>query len=269
MPNEDMKQCTKCGQWKDTECFYKGKAQCKKCYREYKREYYKQNKDIIREYYKQNKDTIREYKCGYYKQNKDTIREYREQNKDTIREYKREYYKQNKDTIREYREQNKEKRREYKREYYEQNKDTLLERQREYMKTPQGRRVSRIAYNNRRARKLSLPDTLTSEQWQYALNYFGGRCAICDRQLNDIFGEFTAAADHWIPLSYEGDDNPGTVAGNIIPLCHGVGGCNNSKSNTMPDEWLERQFGKRKAKQIAAKIQDYFDSLTHIKGVAK
>ena len=243
MPNEDMKQCTKCGQWKDTECFYKGKAQCKKCYREYKREYYKQNKDIIREYYKQNKDTIREYKCGYYKQNKDTIREYREQNKDTIREYKR--------------------------EYYEQNKDTLRERNREYMKTPQGRRVNRIASNNRRARKLSLPDTLTSEQWQYALNYFGGRCAICDRQLNDIFGEFTAAADHWIPLSYEGDDNPGTVAGNIIPLCHGVGGCNNSKSNTMPDEWLERQFGKRKAKQIAAKIQDYFDSLTHIKGVAK
>jgi len=243
MPNEDMKQCTKCGQWKDTEEFYKGWVKCKKC----QREYYEQNKDTLleyqREYYEQNKDAILERQC-----------EYREQNKDTIRERHREYYEQNKEKTREYREQN---------------KDTILEYQRKYRKTPQGRRFRRIASNNRRARKLSLPDTLTSEQWQYALNYFGGRCAICDRQLNDIFGEFTAAADHWIPLSYEGDDNPGTVAGNIIPLCHGVGGCNNSKSNTMPDEWLERQFGKRKAKQIAAKIQDYFDSLTHIKGVAK
>jgi len=77
-----------------------------------------------------------------------------------------------------------------------------------------------------------------------------------------MFGEFFASADHWIPLSYKGDDNPGTVATNIIPLCHGIGGCNNSKNATMPDEWLKRKFGTRKSNQIKLQIQEYFSDVS-------
>ena len=79
--------------------------------------------------------------------------------------------------------------------------------------------------------------------------------------MNDLFGEFTAAADHWIPLTYEGKDNPGTVATNVLPACHGVGGCNNKKHNAMPVEWLEKEYGKRKAHQILDRIEKYFRSL--------
>jgi len=109
-----------------------------------------------------------------------------------------------------------------------------------------------------------LPNTLTDAEWQNALNYFNGCCAVCGRQLNDMFGQFRAAKDHWIPLQH-GKDNPGTVVKNIVPLCHGVGGCNNRKYISMPNEWLKRKFGRRKAKQIAARVQAYFDSLVQEK----
>jgi len=127
--------------------------------------------------------------------------------------------------------------------------------------TAKFREYGRIKTHNRRARKRNLPNTFTPEQWRHALDYFHGCCAVCGRQMNDLFGEFYPAADHWIPLSYKGKDNPGTTATNIIPLCHGVGGCNNKKNSTMPDEWLEREYGKRKAKEIIARIETYFESI--------
>lgn len=120
---------------------------------------------------------------------------------------------------------------------------------------------SRVYVTNQRARNKLLPNTFTDFQWQNALNYFNGCCAVCERQLNDMFGAFAVSADHWIPLSYEGEDNPGSVADNIVPLCHGVDGCNNSKKDIMPTIWLEQEFSKRKAKRIAARVQQYFDSL--------
>ena len=115
---------------------------------------------------------------------------------------------------------------------------------------------------NKNARERSLPNTLTPEEWQHALNYFHGCCAVCGRQLDDMFGRVTASADHWIPLAYKDDDNPGSCKANIVPLCVGWGGCNNNKNAIVPDVWLERKYGKRKAKKIAARVQKYFDSLT-------
>jgi hypothetical protein len=67
------------------------------------------------------------------------------------------------------------------------------------------------------------------------------------------------AADHWIPLA--SPDCPGSIPTNIVPLCHGEGGCNNSKGKHNPVEWLDRRFGKRKAKQVLARILAYFDTL--------
>jgi 5-methylcytosine-specific restriction endonuclease McrA len=107
-----------------------------------------------------------------------------------------------------------------------------------------------------------LPNILTIEQWQHAINYFNGCCAVCGRPLENLFGDIKPAIDHWIPLTYKGNDNPGTVATNIVPLCHGdIGSCNLNKSNKMPGEWLNHRFGKYKAKKISKRIQDYFDSL--------
>jgi hypothetical protein len=106
-----------------------------------------------------------------------------------------------------------------------------------------------------RARKRQLQDTLTLVQWSRAVSYFDSCCAICGRALNGLF--HTAAADHWLPLSSA--DCPGTTASNIVPLCHGVDGCNNSKSNRDPVEWLEWKFGERKAKRILKRIEAYFE----------
>ena len=79
---------------------------------------------------------------------------------------------------------------------------------------------------------------------------------ICGRSAD---AECSIAADHWIPLSYKGTDNPGTVPWNILPLCHGIGGCNNHKCNRDPIEWLVEKLGEEAAMQKLAEIQAYFD----------
>jgi hypothetical protein len=118
---------------------------------------------------------------------------------------------------------------------------------------------------NRRYRLIKeLPNTLTDAQWQFALSHFDHRCAVCGMSIN-LF--VTLAADHWIPVS--SPFCPGTIATNIIPLCHtkrgGIGGCNNSKGDSDPTEWLTAKFGGLKAKKIEKRIGLYFSLI--IKGV--
>jgi len=110
--------------------------------------------------------------------------------------------------------------------------------------------------HRRRAKRRGLPASLTGDQWIQALEYFGYRCAICGRPQGLWH---TLAQDHWIPINYDGDDNPGTVATNVIPLCHGLGGCNNSKADKLPKEWLTQMYGGRKAKRLMRKVQAYFE----------
>ncbi len=126
-------------------------------------------------------------------------------------------------------------------------------------KTPEGKLV-RIALKHRyQAREKELPATLTAKEWKYALEYFHNCCAVCGRQLKDLFGTHTASCDHWIALN---DPNcPGTIAKNCVPLCNGVGGCNQSKQDKNPFNWLAQKYGKRKAREKLKEIQLYFDSL--------
>lgn len=129
---------------------------------------------------------------------------------------------------------------------------------------PEKNRIgSRIRMQRRKARKRNLPDTFTKEQWIACLEYFHYCCAVCGNQLRDLFGNVEPHADHWIPLSYEGDGNPGTVAENMVCLCNG---CNRSKWNKLPDEWLIERFGTRKANQILARVQAYFNKLQASEG---
>lgn len=117
------------------------------------------------------------------------------------------------------------------------------------------RRYMAIASNRRRARKRNLPDNFTSSDWQRALHYFKGCCAACQRPMNGLF--HAPHADHWIPLS--SPECPGTIPENMIPLCGGTDGCNQSKNAKDAAEWLAAKFGPRKAVEILTRIEAYFE----------
>jgi hypothetical protein len=115
------------------------------------------------------------------------------------------------------------------------------------------RTYQRLYQSMRRTRVQELPATFTPEDEAFMLQYWSYACAACGNQ-NGF--EWFLALDHWIPV--KSPECPGTIATNMIPLCHGTGGCNNSKHNLPPEEWLVRRFGARKAKAIAKKVQEYF-----------
>lgn len=194
------------------------------------------------------------------------------------REKRREY-------VREWASKNREKTREYCRSWYARNIESERERERKKREANPDKhrekvrlsnirnRAKRSAYdrqhaiNNpekyrakqhrRKALKRGLPATFTSEHAHIALDYFNGCCAVCGRQLRDLFATHTIAFDHWIPLSKGGGSTPD----NMLPLCHGLNGCNNHKSDKDPVEWIFTTYNKTQAKQILARIQAYFDSL--------
>lgn len=116
------------------------------------------------------------------------------------------------------------------------------------------REVTRVSELRRRSRKAGVISDFTKQDWQYALEYFNGCCAVCGRQMNDMFGEFFPAADHFIPLSKGGH----TIPENIVPLCNGIGGCNNRKHDKDPVQWLHAAYGARRAKHILERIGTFF-----------
>lgn len=135
--------------------------------------------------------------------------------------------------------------------WYKANREHAVEVAKAWRKAnPDKQKAGKIRY---RSRKQSLPDKFTATDWQIAIDYFGGCCAACGRPPGLWH---TLAADHWIPISKGGPTTPD----NIIPLCHGQDGCNNSKHNKMPDEWLVWKFGKRKGREILKRIETFLDS---------
>ena len=125
-----------------------------------------------------------------------------------------------------------------------------------------GQRKARAAYHRHYAVKFSLPSDFSASDWQFCLEYFKYSCAVCGRNLNyteDIFGTYRLSVDHWIPIS--SPDCPGTIPSNIVPLCHGYDGCNNSKNNRDPHEWLLSRYGIEKVATIEKRIQRYFKTV--------
>jgi hypothetical protein len=150
----------------------------------------------------------------------------------------------------------KDQRRPRRREYSKANADKIHEYSLKYYNDPDNREKRKVNVQRRLARKRNLPDTYTGQDWLDCLNCFGHCCAACGRPRGLWH---SLAMDHWIPLTDPRSDNPGTVPWNIIPLCHGIDGCNNSKAARDPIEWLTDKFGSVKAKRISAKIQSYLD----------
>lgn len=224
-----------------TEYFYRDKYKksglhvtCRACRAADQRKHKREDPERHREYVRQHrlrpgvKDREREYNKQWATNNP----EKRQAQKQREWERHRERYRQQKQT------------------YYQANREKFLGR----YHTPKGRAQILATEARRRARKHSLPDTFTSDDWQRALDYFGGCCAICGRPP----GLWHAlSADHWIPLA--SPDCPGTIATNIIPLCCRQDGCNNSKRHKDPEQWLIERFGKRKAKVILKRIHAYFE----------
>lgn len=171
-----------------------------------------------------------------------TSKRYREAHKQKLSEYQKIYRQEHEEQMREYKREwrleNIDRFRENQRRYQRDNRDKVNKWQSEcyHNNLEKSRTRGRIKALNRRARMKDLPNTLTPDQWDQVLNYFDQRCAVCGRLPSEHEG-LTIAADHWIPVS---DPNcPGTVIWNIVPLCHGNTGCNNSKSNQDPREWLK------------------------------
>jgi hypothetical protein len=196
---------------------------------------------------------------------RETERKYRETHPEAIRERDKSWQARNP-----------ERKRQNHRNYYHRNKSSInAKRRADYQENPYPARQLAMRYRDlnpdrvrivrlrQKTLRRNLTHTLTADEWQRALNYFGGQCAVCGR-IPDMWT--TLAVDHWIPASNPRPDNPGTTAGNVIPLCHsrsgvpaGKSSCNNSKSNKDPAEWLVQKFGKRKAQSILKRIETYFD----------
>ncbi len=123
-------------------------------------------------------------------------------------------------------------------------------------KNPEGyKRLRVVLAARRRARLRSLPSTLTSAEFQYALDYFDNCCAVCGREPDN---DFVLAADHWRSVASGG----GTTADNIIPLCHSrkagsFGGCNNRKGAKDGEKWVRLAF-PHLADEILEEIDLYF-----------
>jgi hypothetical protein len=139
------KTCTKCGEWKPLEEFYKSKSGkfgrrscCKKC-----------QAGMFRKYREKNPEKVRERKRKWYEENSEKVREYfrkyREENLEKVRERQRKWCEENSEKVRErkrkYREENSEKEREYFRKYREENPEKGREHTRAYKRRIRQRQV--------------------------------------------------------------------------------------------------------------------------------
>lgn len=284
------KVCTKCGETKPatTEYFHRNRSRrdglesrCKTCCIEKSAAYRETNQESIREqsrnYYRKNRGKEKERNKLYQKNNRDALnqrmREYRKRNPEASRSTAKRSRAKNSEKVSERNRQWRLANQEYvklkNKTYSQANRERLnkqeIERREKKLDEINARRrdvykqrgaSARVPFAKRRARKRSLPDNYTTQDWQNCLDYFGNCCAVCGRPRGE---QHTIAADHWIPLS--SPQCPGTIPPNVVPLCHGKGGCNNSKLDKDALTWLIRKFGEEQGKAITAKIQAYFDSL--------
>lgn len=271
-----LRRCTQCGESKPatTEYFYVDRSnkagltpQCIAC----RKAAWAANADVrnarARQKWADNREEINARLRARRAANRDAYnertRQWKAANREKVNQANREWHAKNREAISEKarakREANPQWAKDRANRWYVRHKESELPRRRELRQgnLTQYRKSGAAKERARQARKAELPSSYTTKQWQAALDYFGGCCAACGRQPG-LF--HTLAMDHWIPVS--SPNCPGHIATNIVPLCHGMGGCNNSKSNQEPLEWALQKFGKRKGKEVVARIQTYFDAIS-------
>jgi len=249
---EEYRRCSKCKQEfpATAEWFYRNKStgldkQCKACRKVNQHRYTETHKDRVKASKKAWFDKNPEYKHHHYEQHRE---QYGAANKMRYRRHKAEsalYHKKR----------------------YQDNRDVFRERSREsYIRRRDKGTIQlnqKIAVERRRAKKLETVVDFTKDDWLFALDYWRNRCAICGRTIGFWH---TLALDHWIPVC----DGGNTVPGNIVPLCHGIDGCNNSKGKKNAMGWLVEEYGKRVALKKQSSILEFFSHVrsVEINGVA-
>lgn len=226
LPNP-FKRCPKCGKWKLATLVYfrKQKAhtdglrsECKACGRAAGRSYYQENRLVLAERHRARYLTLRSDNPEILRaRSRSSGRAYRQAHPDKVREENRRYERLNRD-----------KRREYQRRWRTTNPERANEKNHRY-----------------RARKRTLPSTMTKADWQRCVDYFGGRCAYCGAS-----GKITR--DHVIPIT--SPDCPGDVPANVVPTC---ASCNKGKCDSDLTAWLTRKFGEQHAVTVQAALAQY------------
>jgi hypothetical protein len=92
-----------------------------------------------------------------------------------------------------------------------------------------------------------------NQDWQYALNYFEGKCAYCGQPPQTTDNYQVLQRDHCIPSSRKGPHH----AGNVVPCCQE---CNSSKGDRDLDEWLNWRF-EADAGLVRLRLTYYFTSV--------
>lgn len=272
MNNSTTKQCSKCGvEYPSTLEFFRKarlslRRECRKCERDAHKAWADKNRDnperkekkrlSDKRYYQENAEKIKRYVAEWQKNNRDKVNASQrarywldpEVSRAKSRAHQKRYSKRHPDRVRI----------SFKTYYYN-NIEEQRKRASDWAKNNPTK--ERAAQQRRRANKRGLPNTLTNDQWEAALNYWDQKCAVCGASANMWV---VLSPDHWHPISKGG----GTTADNIVPLCHARKGipngepcCNNSKKDKLPADWLTQRFGKRKARVILAKIEAYFAAI--------
>ena len=223
--------CKRCGQ--EGERARKDRDICKACRHIERKKYYAENAERL-------KNESRQYRS-------DNIEKCRERE----RRYSRTHLQQKRFYNVGYRARKREHLRVYHRNWTKLHIDSVRARSRQFIKEhPRKRQQVVQAY---RTRKRNKPNHFTDNDWLNCLEYWHHQCAICGRPQGFWH---KLAMDHWIPIS--DCNSPGTVINNILPLCHGQDGCNNSKGNRNPIEWLILRIGEKRANELLGKINEYF-----------
>ena len=174
---------------------------------------------------------------------------YRSKNIDALRERDVRCYRENADKIHE-----------RKARYHSENADKIHESNARYHRENPDK--ARATAHRRRATKRALPSQWSDTDIQRMFAYWKNRCAICNQHVEPNNAFYFLAADHWIALT--SPECPGTVHWNMLPLCHSkIGsalGCNNSKHDADPIEWLNRRYpdDPKLVTKILARIAKYF-----------
>ena len=133
--------------------------------------------------------------------------------------------------------------------YLKVNKDHKAEYDKQYrLEHPSERR---ILHQRRKARKRSLINTFTTEQWEKIKDDFNNQCAYCGKNK-------PLTQDHFVALSNGGE----YTISNIVPACQS---CNSSKGSRPFSTWYKLQpFYNKQREGKVLKYLGYKNSIQQI-----
>lgn len=220
----NLKRCTKCGEFKPREAFNRRAAssdglqyECKACRLDYNRAWIAANEDHYRQYQEL-------YRAQHAERTRERVRKWRNGNRVRVREYNKRWKKEHPERARETARRGTQ-------AYRDRNRDLVREKDRDYkrkMRLEHPERTSAIR-SKCRAKRLTSPGAHTAGDLRAirtAQTDKQGRliCWACGKPING-----TPHLDHWIPLAKGGRNDPGN-----LHYMHAK--CNQTKSAKMPTE---------------------------------